>query len=175
MRELKIDLSDLDLAFESGGEMLTFYLDTETGEIINITDDDRRSLENIYESYYDEQTQLVDWTVVFQNEDIPDWQQKSLRDADRIEDGLGSRFIEIPPQDSHEGYRDMQAFIGTLLNLRLQEQLERAIAGRGAFRYFKDVLLDYPDERAQWFQFEQNRRRQRMADWLEEKGISPLS
>jgi len=45
----------------------------------------------------------------------------------------------------------MEAFIATMRNRRLQERLERAISGRGAFRYFKDVLLDYPAERECWF------------------------
>jgi hypothetical protein len=67
----------------------------------------------------------------------------------------------------------MEAFIITVGNPRLQERLERAIRGRGAFRYFKDVLLDYPAERERWFQFKQDRLHQRMLDWLEEQGITP--
>ena len=68
----------------------------------------------------------------------------------------------------------MEAFIATVRNPRLQEQLERAISGRGAFRYLKDVLSDYPSERERWFQFKQDRLRQRMLDWLESEGISPV-
>jgi hypothetical protein len=67
----------------------------------------------------------------------------------------------------------MEAFIVTVHNPRLQEQLERAISGQGAFRYFKDALLDYPTERERWFQFKQDRLHQRMLDWLEELGITP--
>jgi hypothetical protein len=174
MRKLRIDLSDLEIAFDSGSEMISYYLDKETGEIINITDDERRLLESIYESYYNEQTQTVDWATAFQEEHVPEWQRERLQDADRIEAGFGSRFIAIPSEDSHEGYRDMEAFIGTVLNPRLQERLERAISGRGAFRYFKDVLLDHPSERERWFKFKQDRLHQRMHDWLEAQGITPL-
>ncbi len=56
----------------------------------------------------------------------------------------------------------MEAFIVTVHNPRLQEQLERAISGRGAFRYFKDMLLDYPAERECWFQFKRERLHHRM-------------
>jgi hypothetical protein len=47
-------------------------------------------------------------------------------------------------------------------------------SGRGAFRYFKDVLLDYPAERERWFQFKRERLQQRILDWLEAHGITPL-
>ena len=54
MRLLKIDLSELELVFDSGSEMISYYLDLETGEVISVSDEERGSLESIYESYYDE-------------------------------------------------------------------------------------------------------------------------
>lgn len=173
MRQLIIDLSELEMAFDSGRELISYYLDIETGEVISISGEERGLLENIYESYYDEQTQTLDWEAAFRKEQIPDWQREIMHEADRIEEGFGSHFIAIPSEGSHEGYRDMEAFIVTVHNPRLQEQLERAISGQGAFRYFKDALLDYPTERERWFQFKQDRLHQRMLDWLEELGITP--
>jgi len=34
MRQLKIDFSEFEFAFESSRDLLSFYLDSETGEII---------------------------------------------------------------------------------------------------------------------------------------------
>jgi hypothetical protein len=174
MRQFKIDLSELELAFDSGSEMISYYLDLETGEVISVSDEERSLLESIYESYYDDQSETVDWESAFEKEHIPGWQRELFKNADRIEAGFGDRFISIPSEGSHEGYRDMEAFIATVRNRRLQERLERAISGRGAFRYFKDVLLDYPTERERWFQFKQERLHQRILDWLEAYGITPL-
>ena len=174
MRQLKIDLSELEMAFDSGSELISYYLDIETGEVISISDEERGLLERIYASSCDEQTQKVDWEAAFQEEHVPDWQRERLREADRIEADLGTRLIAIPSESSHEGYRDMEAFIVTVRSPSLQEQLERAISGRGAFRYFKDVLLDYPAERERWFQFKRERLHQRVLDWLESQGITPL-
>jgi hypothetical protein len=174
MHQLKIDLTELEVAFDSGNELISFYLDLETADIISISDEERGLLESIYESYYDEETQTVDWEAAFQEEPIHGWQRERLQDADRVEAGFGSRFIAIPSIGSQEGYRDMEAFIGTVRNPRLQERLEQAISGRGAFRYFKDVLLDYPAERERWFQFERVRLHHRIFEWLEEQGITPL-
>ena len=130
--------------------------------------------EILYASYYDEQTQTMDWETAFQEEVLHDWQRDGLRDADRIEAGFGSRFITIPAEGSHEGYRDMEAFVVAVRHPRLHERLERAIRGRGAFRHFKDVLLYYPAERERWFQFKRERLRQRIIDWLETQGIPPI-
>jgi hypothetical protein len=57
MRKLKIDQSKLERAFDSGSDMISYYLDLETGEVINISDEERSLLESIYESYYDEQSE----------------------------------------------------------------------------------------------------------------------
>jgi hypothetical protein len=174
MRKLKVDLSELELAFDSVNMMISYYLDLETGEVISVRDEERGLLESIYESYYDEQTETVDWETAFLEECVPDCQREQLKNADRVEAGFGDRFISIPPEGSHEGYRVMEAFIDTVRDRRLQERLERAISGRGAFRYFKDVLLDYPAERERWFQFKRERLHDRIFDWLEAHEITPL-
>ncbi|MQA76230.1 MAG: hypothetical protein GEU88_18180, partial [Solirubrobacterales bacterium] len=46
--------------------------------------------------------------------------------------------IRIEPTPSREGYADMQDFIARVRDPRAREVLTRAIAGRGAFRRFKD-------------------------------------
>ncbi len=68
----------------------------------------------------------------------------------------------------------MEAFIDTVTNPRLQEGLEHAIRGRGAFRRFKDELLDHPTERERWFQFKKERVYPRITEWLESVGITLL-
>ena len=172
MVQLIIDISELEIAFVSDNEIISYYMDIETGEINRLNDEERSILERIYESYYSEQSQTVNWEAEFLKERIPDWQREGLQEADRVEAGLGSRFISVPSEGSHEGYHGMEAFIDTVRNPRLQEQLERAIGGRGAFRYFKDVLLDYPIERERWFMFKQERLQQRIREWLEYEDIT---
>ena len=72
MRQLKIDLSDLELAFDSGSEMISCCLDLETGDVISVSDEERGLLESICESYCDGQSQAVDWENAFEKEHIPD-------------------------------------------------------------------------------------------------------
>lgn len=172
MHQLIIDMSELELAFECGYDMISYYLDLETGEVITVSEEVRGILETIYESYYDEQPQIVDWESAFENERVPDWQREMVQDADRVEIGFGDTIIAIPPESSSEGYSDMEVFTGTIRNPRLREHLERALHGRGAFRYFIDVLLDYPAERERWFKFKQARLQKRVSEWLEEHDIT---
>jgi hypothetical protein len=88
--------------------------------------------------------------------------------------GYNTRFIEIPQVDSREGYEDMEAFIETVPRQHLQELLQVAIQGKGAFRRFKDVLGAYPQERERWFQFHDERLRQRGLKWLDRENINPI-
>lgn len=68
----------------------------------------------------------------------------------------------------------MEDFIYTLPPGRLRTQLERAISKRKPFRRFKDVLLNYPEERQAWFDFQNEQQRQWARDWLAEHGIRPI-
>jgi len=172
MRHLSIDMPELELAFESGFEMISYYLDLYTGEVISVSEEARNVLDTIYESYYDEQTQIVGWESAFENERVPDWQRDLVKDADRVEVGFGDTIIAIPSESPSEGYSDMEAFINTVHNPHLKEHLERAINRRGPFRNFKDVLLDYPSERERWFQFKRERLQSRILEWLEENDIT---
>jgi hypothetical protein len=79
--------------------------------------------------------------------------------------------LAVEPTPSHEGYEDMRDFIERVRNPHARELLERAIAGRGAFRRFKDTLLDFPDLREAWFRFHDARVERRAIRWLVDVGL----
>ena len=82
------------------------------------------------------------------------------------------RYERIPKAESHEGYEDMVDFIATVKDKRLAALLEVAINGKGAFRRFKDVLLNYPEERERWFQFKDAKVQERALEWLDDIDVS---
>jgi hypothetical protein len=175
--KLKVDLAELGFAFEDASGEIAHHLDLETGQVIAISDDTRRALDAFYEAAWDDEAQAVSPIALadaLQQRDLPEWYQEALREAEQIEAGSGTRYLRVPEADSHTAYHDMEAFITTVKNKRLQERLERAISGRGAFRSFKDVLLEYASERERWFKFKDERVRQRVLDWLESEGIEPV-
>ncbi len=102
--------------------------------------------------------------IVFISDYMDNEETSELKD--RIEDS--DRYERIPKAESYEGYQDMVDFIATVDNEHLVELLEVAINGKGAFRRFKDVLLNYPEERERWFQFKDERMEERALEWLDD-------
>ncbi len=79
--------------------------------------------------------------------------------------------VPVEPVPSGEAYRDMEDFIARVRDPRARDLLQRAIEGRGAFRRFKDALLDYPELRTAWFAFHDARTDRRALEWLADHGI----
>jgi hypothetical protein len=180
-RRLRVNLADLVDAFDAGSPELSAFLDLDTGEVIPVTAEVHRELEAIYEDLAEEpedqseEARRALFAAALEQRDLPNWMHELLLEADEVEGGLGTRFIQLPEADSREAYEDMEAFIETVTSPRLQDRLRTAIQGRGAFRRFKDVLIDLPAERERWFAFKNARVRERVLAWLASEGIEPIT
>ena len=119
-----------------------------------------------HRSYLD----LVTGEIIRILDDTMDSGEKEELD-DKVEEGFGERYITIPNAESYEGYQDMEDFIETVKKVKLKEKLYDAIARKGAFRWFKDVLNSYPKERERWFKFKDEKVMGRVNEWLEGEGI----
>jgi hypothetical protein len=75
-------------------------------------------------------------------------------------------YLRIDPVSSREQYRWMERFIPSVVDDDLRAKLGQAIDGKGAFRRFKDVLMNQADERERWFVFRGERLRTLMEAWL---------
>ena len=167
-RQVRVDLGELAIALDTDFAQLRHFLDLETGQVVSITDEIARELEQIYEELHDEDgNQLATLEDYLQQRDDPNWQKEMMLEADRIEAEYGTRYIRVEGDDPHQDYQDMEHFIATVEDDRLRERLWDAITGRGAFRRFKDVLARHPQVREDWFEFKDARLRARVADWLE--------
>jgi len=107
--------------------------------------------------------------ILFLSEYLDDEEAEKLKE--KIDNDPDS-YEKIPKAESHEGYGDMVDFIATVKDKRLVELLEVAINGKGAFRRFKDVLLNYPEERERWFQFRDDRVQEKALEWLGDIDVS---
>jgi predicted nucleotidyltransferase len=74
--------------------------------------------------------------------------------------------VLVDPIDSGESYRDMEDFATRAGDSRAKDLLLRSLAGRGAFRRFKDTLFEFPELRAAWFRFHDARVQRRAIEWL---------
>ncbi len=175
LRKLKVDLDELETAFDNNLFELHYYLDLHSGKVSLITDEIQKVLEDIYEELYDDGDETFrHFAEAAKKRGLPDRERELLSEAHQVEQNLGARYVQVPVADTHEAYDDMQDFIETVEDGVLQEKLWQAIRGRGAFRYFKDMLAEYPIERERWFKFQDAQVRQRMLSWLTAQGIEPI-
>ena len=107
--------------------------------------------------------------ILFLSEYMDDEETERLRD--KI-DEEPDRYEPIPKAESREGYKDMRDFIASVENEHLTELLEVAINGKGAFRRFKDVLLNYPEEGERWFKFKDERMEEKALEWLDDIDVT---
>lgn len=103
------------------------------------------------------------------------WLDSVFDDSDDLDedDDDPDRWLYVWPEGSRRAYNDMVDFIATRESRALTARLERALEGRGAFRRFKDTLLDWPEDREDWFVFSEDRRRGRAREWLADAGYRP--
>lgn len=103
------------------------------------------------------------------------WPEFAFEDsfAQDEDDDDPDRWLHVWPMGSRRAYNDMLDFTATRASQTLSARLERALQGRGAFRRFKDVLFDWPQDREAWYAFSEDRRRGRAREWLADAGYRP--
>ena len=82
-----------------------------------------------------------------------------------------ARYRQVPQTSPREEFRDMERFIETVKSPTTRQLLKTAIDGKGAFKRFKNALLDHPQERERWFRFKEDRLEERIENWLEAEGV----
>jgi hypothetical protein len=174
-RKVLVDIEELAMAMDMDFPEQHNFLDLETGEIVTYTDEFARELEDVYDEIYDEEgSRVISLEEYLEGRDDPDWQKEVLLTIDRVELGYGERYIRVEPDDRHADYHDMERFIDTVEDPDLRDRLWNAIRGRGAFRYFRDVVAERPEVEERWFEFKDQRLQQRVRDWLALRNIEPI-
>ncbi len=166
-RKLRINMGEMHAAMDNAFGEMSHYLDLETGEVLLVMNDTQSKLEAIYDET--DAWDPIDHPALekaIQEADVHDWQKEALLQAHQIEIISPSRYVYISASEPYAGYNDMEDFIFTVDDDHLREVLYVAIQGKGAFRRFKDVLLNHPDVREKWFEFSDNRERERVRAWL---------
>jgi hypothetical protein len=130
----------------------TVYLNRKTGEIVSVTDDEMIAAED--------NEDLVDYS---------EWEHDVIRKAQEISES--DDYIALPSQFDLDEYSIMRDFCGSVEDDEIREEFFRAIAGRGAFRWFKDRIHHYGLQK-RWYTFREEAIKQELADWCEANGIT---
>jgi hypothetical protein len=163
-----------DIAEELGilSDEVKSYLDLETGELMTQTSEIQSALEAIHDALPEElwegseEERRAAFAEAVKEAYSDNWMAEALDEADLVDRGIGERYIALPESDTQADYGDMEAFIETVSIPRLQDRLDRAIRGRGAFRRFRDELRDNPSEEQRWYAFKHEELCERVRRWL---------
>jgi hypothetical protein len=142
-RKLAVNWDDLEMALMSNPAEWSCYFDVRTGEV-----------------------QMRPGAHLGMGGDWPS--------EEEIDAGLETgRLIPIEPLGSSIEYGWMAEFTDTVRNPGFRDLLDVALAGRGAFRRFKDILHGGgPSERERWFAFRDERIWAAGREWLAQNGIA---
>jgi hypothetical protein len=176
MKTLKIDFDEVQKAMEDVvRDTFDYYLDLETGEVAAFSEEmlgEARS--RLYENDSDEMYDDIEYVEFDEEPELSDWM------LDEIELALEilldeERFIRIPERNSSTAFESMVDFADTIEDPVLREELLSALDGKGAFRKFKDALIDYPKERKKWHGHNAKEMKNEITEWLVSMGLEPAS
>src|SRR3989442_369797 len=148
-----VALKDVVEAMDLPNDDWTSYLNPKTGEIVTVTDEDRRLVE-------DED---------LDEENLPEWQRETLlRGRAALE---SDDFLALPDKFEIHEWAIMERFSNSQARAARRDELLDAIHGAGAFRSFRSAVrrLGIEDD---WFRFRQTAFEDVAKDWLEAHDIS---
>lgn len=147
--KLQSIVEELEMQFE---ESRTF-LNIETSEIISVTSENLRAAEE--EEPFDH---------------LPDWEQEDRMVAIDVVENF-ENYKELPTKYEVNEYEIMEDYCLTVSDLVKRDTLLRAIKGKGAFRRFKDKIIDF-DIEEQWYSFRDERFKEIAIEWCQDNNVN---
>ncbi|QED47997.1 UPF0158 family protein [Cytobacillus dafuensis] len=129
------------------------FLSIKTGEIIVVTSDDLRAAED--EEPFDH---------------LPDWEQEERKIANDVVENF-ENYKELPTKYELKEYEMLEEFCLTVSDQRIQDILLSVIKGKGAFRRFKDKIIDFEIE-DKWYSYRDERFKQIAIEWCLDNNIN---
>jgi hypothetical protein len=151
--KVPVKLDDLISEIEIQIDEIFTYINTLTGEVITLSREEIRAAED--------EAPL---------ENFPDWQRENIEKAINIIEDENEIYLDFTLRNEYDEYELVEEFIGTISEVEVREELFEAIQGKGAFRRFKDAIREYDIEK-QWYDFKENKLKELVIEWCEEKGL----
>ncbi|GAA0603608.1 hypothetical protein GCM10009001_20800 [Virgibacillus siamensis] len=93
-----------------------------------------------------------------------------MKRAYDVVDGFGDMYVELPSEfDIHE-YSMIEDFCYSLKDSQERDTLLRVIRGKGAFRRFKDTIIDF-GLRQRWFDYRDECYKEIARQFCEDHGV----
>lgn len=149
---MKASLKDIVDALEFLTDEHFHFLDRQTGKVEMVS----REVLGIVEESGDD-------------EDAEEWQEDEFKVAEAIFADW-DRFEKLPTKYDVNEWEIMRGFAESVEPERFSNDLQNAIHGAGAFRYFKDTVRRYRREK-DWYAYREGALRDIAIEWCEQNGI----
>ncbi|MDQ6597989.1 UPF0158 family protein [Bacillus salipaludis] len=147
--KLKDIIEEMEIQFEESRSLLNI----KTGEFVLVTSEDLRAAED--EKPFDH---------------LPEWEQENRIIAIDVVENF-ENYLELPTKYEVNEYEIMENFCLTVSDQRKKESLLMAIKGKGAFRRFKDKIIDFEIE-DEWYSYRGECFKQIAIEWCQENKIN---
>jgi len=177
VKKLTVNFAEIQKAMEDViRDSFDYFIDTGTGEVITFSEEILTEVKSkLYNDDNEEIGDDIEYIEFDKEPDLPDWMLDEIDLALEILFDEEGKFIRIPERNTHSAYKTMNEFIETVKDSELKEKLVNALNGKGAFRKFKDALIDFPKERKRWHGYNAKSMKREIAEWLKNIGIEPVS
>ncbi len=153
MKNKPVKLNDLVEEIEIQINGTFTYINTQTGEVITLSEEEIRAVESEKPI-----------------ENFPDWQKENIEKAIEILEDEEGIYFDFTLRNEYDEYEIIEDFIGTVIEQEIQETLYEAIQGRGAFRRFKDGIIEHGVEK-EWYEYKEKRIKELVIEWCKEHDI----
>ena len=176
MKNLKINFDEIQKAMEDVlRDTFDYFLDSETGEVIAFSDEILKEANlQLYDDDSEEFEDDIEYVEFDEEPELPDWMLDEIELALEILLDEHERYIHIPGRKSSVAYQSMSGFIETITDQDLKEEVSASLNGKGAFRKFKDLLINYPKERKRWHSYNAKTMKREIIEWLNSVGVKPI-
>jgi hypothetical protein len=177
VKKQKVNFDEVQKAMEDvSRDTFDYFLDMVTGEVIAFSEEILSDVKSrLYDSDSDEIGDEIEYIEFDEEPDLPVWMEDEVELALEILLDEGGRYVRIPGREPAAAYKSMSEFIDTVEDKVLGEELSNALNGKGAFRRFKDVLIDFPKERKRWHGYNAKAMKKEIIGWLSSIGAEPVS
>lgn len=177
MKKQKVKFDEVQKAMEDvSRDTFDYFLDMVTGEVIAFSEEILGEFKSrLYDSDSDEIGDEIEYIEFDEEPDLPYWMEDEVELALKILLDEEGRYVRIPERGPTMAYKSLSDFIETVEDPLLREELSNALTGKGAFRRFKDVLIDYPKERKRWHGYNAKAMKREIIEWLSSIGAEPVS
>lgn len=175
-KNLKVNFDDIQKAMEDvTRDTFDYFLDTDTGEVISISEEIMKEIAcRLYDTDFEDMDEDIEYIEFDEEPDLPDWMFDEIDLALEVFLNKDGQYVHVPERKASIAYQTMADFSKTVSDLIIREELNHALNGKGAFRKFKDILINYPKERKQWHGHNAKAMKREIREWLNSIGIKPI-